>query len=657
MTNNMSIGLDKQGWPKILYFLKPLVDSNKVSSLKFVLTILNFTRGWELNKKEWNKVEPNYETITKPSECKITIPSGVINSFVRDFKLKSPKPTFSVDEDIYLSSKAGPEGPATLTSMDSLLNYNYQTMQHIFNLTDEAGADYFCKSYRYAFENNIKPKYKTLGKISFIKDPEAKLRIVAISDYYTQVFLKPIHTKVLNLLKKFDTDRTFTQNPLHNWDSNEEKFWSLDLSSATDRFPVKLQMRLLSRVFDQTLANSWHCILRNRDFLTPDGRTVNYSTGQPMGTYSSWAVFTLCHHLVVYYCAHLNGIKNFNQYMILGDDIVIHNDKIAETYIKVIRKLGVDLSDSKTHVSSDTYEFAKRWIKPILNVEITGLPLKGILSNVKNPFIVFTIIYDYYKIKGNLYLSNYSLVDLVRRFYFKLMFGKECLSLSRQTYNKVKNFSIALDINFSYITYDKIRNLFCNKVKNDIYMMPTEGVALLEYKRILSDGLAKVIGKFNENIINSPKLLLNKFSEIEDKNILSIFPVFISVRNVINITWNKVQAWDLSSQIMLHDIAKDINDLSIDRIFNKDRNKIQSLLSIGKILNTGFTKLNKTDEIYYGSSWATSTYTISNDMIKRTQKSYANPVLEEVMKGEYVKELTQEEKYKQYVSAWENFKM
>jgi len=62
----------------------------------------------------------------------------------------------------------------------------------------------------------------------------------------------------------------------------------------------------------------------------------------------------------VYYCARLNGLDNFNQYMILGDDIVIKHDKIAETYIKVIESLGVGISVSKTHVSFDTYEFAKR---------------------------------------------------------------------------------------------------------------------------------------------------------------------------------------------------------------------------------------------------------------------------------------------------------
>jgi hypothetical protein len=56
----------------------------------------------------------------------------------------------------------------------------------------------------------------------------------------------------------------------------------------------------------------------------------------------------------------LCGLHNFDQYIILGDDIVIKNDAVAKTYIEVMTKLGVEISLNKTHVSVDTYEFAKR---------------------------------------------------------------------------------------------------------------------------------------------------------------------------------------------------------------------------------------------------------------------------------------------------------
>jgi hypothetical protein len=46
--------------------------------------------------------------------------------------------------------------------------------------------------------------------------------------------------------------------------------------------------------------------------------------------------------------------------MILGDDIVIHNDKVAKEYGRILQSLGVSISEAKTHVSKDTFEFAKR---------------------------------------------------------------------------------------------------------------------------------------------------------------------------------------------------------------------------------------------------------------------------------------------------------
>jgi hypothetical protein len=39
---------------------------------------------------------------------------------------------------------------------------------------------------------------------------------------------------------------------------------------------------------------------------------------------------------------------------------VINHDKVARRYIKIMNKLGIDISIPKTHVSKNTYEFAKR---------------------------------------------------------------------------------------------------------------------------------------------------------------------------------------------------------------------------------------------------------------------------------------------------------
>jgi hypothetical protein len=72
-------------------------------------------------------------------------------------------------------------------------------------------------------------------------------------DYTSQFVLKPIHENILNKLKNFPCDRTFTQDPKHSWSVNQEKFFSLDLSSATDRFPIELQSKLLLYIYNNDL--------------------------------------------------------------------------------------------------------------------------------------------------------------------------------------------------------------------------------------------------------------------------------------------------------------------------------------------------------------------------------------------------------------------
>lgn len=646
--NDMMIGIDKEGWPKVFSFLKPLVDGN-LESLKYLFTIINFTRSWDLTGKEWSKIKPDYDSITNTSKMKHIIPSGVINKFVQEYRLKSTHPGFDKLKDVYLSTKAGPNGPATLSAQQDLLNFDYPMMDRLFKITTDEGIDFFSKNYSEAFNKMIKPsKLRTLGKISFVKDPECKLRIIAISDYFSQLYLKPIHNKIMNKLHNLPCDRTYTQSPFHKWEINNESFWSLDLSSATDRFPVELQKRLMARIFDMKLAQAWQSILQERVFSTPEGYQLKYSTGQPMGTYSSWSVFTLTHHLVVYYCAQLCGYKNFDQYIILGDDIVIKNDKVAKKYINIIKGLGVELSLQKTHVSSNTYEFAKRWIQESQNREITGLPLGGILRNINNPNIVFTVLYDYFKIKGN-YLpsSTNSLVDLVNSLYHKLIIrNKKYFKLSNSMITSLQNFSLMLDVIFGYYSYDKIRNLFARNITTLDYNIPNDDTILLELKRVLSHGLRSRLLEMNVKLINSPKTLISKF-DIEDKNLLNNNPIFLAIYNTLT-RFRDIKLEDLND---LHNISKEICDLNIDSIFNKERNKIQSLIEIGKILKDGFKYINSTTEVYYGSATLTDSFTLEGTG-KIIMSNLKTSELTDIIEGTY-----SEPQIGGYASMWENFKM
>lgn len=105
----------------------------------------------------------------------------------------------------------------------------------------------------------------------------------------------------------------------------------------------------------------------------------------------------------------------------MGDDIVIYDDIVAKRYMKIMDRLGVELSPAKSHVSKDSYEFAKRWFRR--GIEVTGLPVKGLVEQLRNPFIVYTILYDFFKVKGNVYLFGGSILSLVVRLYKGVLYN------------------------------------------------------------------------------------------------------------------------------------------------------------------------------------------------------------------------------------------
>jgi len=50
----------------------------------------------------------------------------------------------------------------------------------------------------------------------------------------------------------------------------------------------------------------------------------------------------------------------FDKYAILGDDVVIGDQQVADKYLGVIQDLGVEVSIAKTHRGNTLCEFAKR---------------------------------------------------------------------------------------------------------------------------------------------------------------------------------------------------------------------------------------------------------------------------------------------------------
>lgn len=202
-----------------------------------------------------------------------------------------------------------------------------------------------------------------LGKLGVVYDQAGKARVVAITNWWIQLALKPLHESIFRFLKTVPQDGTFDQPaPLELLlkVQNDSKFHSYDLSAATDRLPLSLQRQVLHSLGVRD--DLWSGIL---DFPWVYQRhAVKYAVGQPMGAYSSWAMLALTHHVLVRVCALRVGRDPgaFSDYAVLGDDIAIRDDDVAAEYLRLMAYLGVNISFNKSLVSKDTIEFAKRVI-------------------------------------------------------------------------------------------------------------------------------------------------------------------------------------------------------------------------------------------------------------------------------------------------------
>lgn len=105
-----------------------------------------------------------------------------------------------------------------------------------------------------------------IRKLSLVKDKEAKTRIIAILDYWSQCALLPLHEQLFTALKKFPADRTFNQGNFKPLLDCSGPYYSLDLSNATDRFPIALQQKVLGELIGQDRAAAWSRILTQIDY-------------------------------------------------------------------------------------------------------------------------------------------------------------------------------------------------------------------------------------------------------------------------------------------------------------------------------------------------------------------------------------------------------
>lgn len=127
-----------------------------------------------------------------------------------------------------------------------------------------------------------------IRKIQAIPDAEGKSRVIALLDYFSQTALRPLHLYIFRLLERVPQDVTFDQgsflDKIGGWEHGV--WYSVDLSKATDRFPLKLISLVLGGRFSPDYVQAWENTMVGYPFSAVSG-PVSYAVGNPMGAYSS----------------------------------------------------------------------------------------------------------------------------------------------------------------------------------------------------------------------------------------------------------------------------------------------------------------------------------------------------------------------------------
>ncbi|QKI79964.1 RNA-dependent RNA polymerase [Erysiphe necator associated mitovirus 16] len=239
-----------------------------------------------------------------------------------------------------------------------------------------------------------------LGRIAVLEEARGKRRLIGITDWWTQVLLRPLHDDIYSFLGTVPQDGTNDQSkPIIallkslgvkcTVKTGGKRLQSMDLSAATDRLPVVLQEQILNILgFEGTI---WKNVLDREWDLK--GETVRYSVGQPMGAYSSFACLALTHHIIVRVASIQAGVNPKKLlYAVLGDDGALAHEKVAKYYRDIFLQLGMKINPIKGF-DGTVLEFAKQ-LWTINGYNISPLGAKNILLFMRNVEFLPSIIYE-----------------------------------------------------------------------------------------------------------------------------------------------------------------------------------------------------------------------------------------------------------------------
>lgn len=219
-------------------------------------------------------------------------------------------------------------------------------------------------------------------------EPGGKLRIAMSPLLAYQGLVLPLHTKVYNFIKRIKSQGvTSHENALkdiqHEIALNEAKgfrplIFSGDLSNYSDNIPTDSMNAIMEGLITRNIISEFDYksfnLISNLPIQLPDYSVIKYDNGNPQGAFGSFPLISLFNDVLVRvsFCmaygvspTDINENVNSNMlpfYKVVGDDVVIFDQKTSEQYVSIVEDLGMQISKLKCMKSYTTAEFCSRFV-------------------------------------------------------------------------------------------------------------------------------------------------------------------------------------------------------------------------------------------------------------------------------------------------------
>lgn len=364
---------------------------------RFILSILNVYRNVVVPKALDTK------TITEPSRVP-ELHEPLLIAALTSLGITPELFQATLNEKIatrklHFTSASGPNGNAMQTAhLDGLAITRDKklasSLKDFCFLTNQGAIWELLRTCTYSskYGPNAKPISDLIhSKLHLIYEKGDKTRVIAMVDYWTQEAMGPLHDTIAHFLRQVPNDHTFDQDAgvahvRQMTTMDVDSLHSYDLTAATDRLPVWYQRMILEYLLGSAkAARAWQAVMTNRGFKLGDS-FLRYSVGQPIGIKSSFPIMALMHHVVVRICLIQAGLRSFDDYAILGDDMVIARAKPAFNYVDYMDRIGVPLSMPKSIVTWQGSGLAAEFCKRIFyrGIDFTPIPVGIAIRVIKS---------------------------------------------------------------------------------------------------------------------------------------------------------------------------------------------------------------------------------------------------------------------------------